>query len=38
MARWIVEKISPETVGKVFEKARKVWKRSTYRTKRDRLV
>jgi coenzyme F420 hydrogenase subunit beta len=38
MARWIVEKIPPETVGKVFEKARKVWKRSTYRTKRDRLV
>ena len=36
-ARWIVEKIPPEMIGKVFEKARKVWKKSTYKIKRDKL-
>jgi coenzyme F420 hydrogenase subunit beta len=36
-ARWIVEKIPPEIIGKIFEKARKVWKKSTYRIKRGKL-
>jgi hypothetical protein len=36
-ARWIVEQIPPKTIGKIFEKARKVWKRSTHEIKRDRL-
>ena len=37
LARWTVERISPRVVGKVFEKARKTWKKSTYRIKRERL-
>jgi len=37
LARWTVEKLPPGMVGKVFEKARKIWKRSTYRIKRERL-
>lgn len=36
-ARWIVEHIPPQTVGKIFEKARKVWKRSTHDIKREKL-
>lgn len=36
-ARWLVEKIPPETVGKVFEKARTTWKRSTHKIKREKL-
>jgi coenzyme F420 hydrogenase subunit beta len=37
IARWTVEKIPPETIGKVFEKARNTWKRSTHKIKRDKL-
>jgi coenzyme F420 hydrogenase subunit beta len=37
-ARFIVEKIPPGTVGGVFEKTRKIWKKSTHRIKRDDLV
>jgi hypothetical protein len=36
-ARWIVERIPPRTVGKIFEKARKIWKRSTHNIKREKL-
>jgi hypothetical protein len=35
--RWVSEKIPPQTIGSVFEKARKVWKKSTYKIKRDKL-
>jgi coenzyme F420 hydrogenase subunit beta len=37
-ARWLVERIPPQTVGKIFEKARKVWKKSTHGVKRERLT
>lgn len=37
-ARHIVEKIPPKTIGNIFEKARKIWKKSTHRIKRDDLV
>ncbi len=37
-ARFMVEKIPPKTIGGIFEKTRKVWKRSTHRIKRDDLV
>lgn len=37
-ARWIVEKIPPALIGKIFEKARKTWKKSTYRIKRTDLA
>jgi len=36
-ARWLIERIPPKTVGKVFEKARTTWKRSTHRIKREKL-
>jgi hypothetical protein len=36
-ARWIVEKIPPRTIGSLFEKARKFWKKSTYGIKREKL-
>lgn len=36
-ARWIVEKIPPAFLGKIFEKSRKIWKKSTYRIKRTDL-
>ncbi|NTV83643.1 MAG: coenzyme F420 hydrogenase [Bacteroidales bacterium] len=36
-ARWIVEKFPPGMVGKIFEKARKIWKKSTHKVKRERL-
>jgi len=36
-ARWIAERIPPKTIGKIFEKARKVWKRSTHKVKREKL-
>lgn len=36
-ARWIAEKIPPATIGNIFEKARKFWKKSTYRIKRERM-
>lgn len=37
LARWTVERIPPGFIGKVFEKARKQWKRSTYNIKRENL-
>jgi coenzyme F420 hydrogenase subunit beta len=37
LARWIVEKIPPKTIGGVFEKARKLWKKSTHSIKREKL-
>lgn len=36
--RWVVEKIPPQIIGNIFEKARKFWKKSTYRIKRDKLT
>ncbi len=36
-ARWAVAQIPPSTVGKVFEKARKIWKKSTHGIKRKEL-
>jgi hypothetical protein len=36
-ARWAVAQLPPETVGRVFEKARKIWKKSTHKIKRERL-
>jgi coenzyme F420 hydrogenase subunit beta len=36
-ARWIVAQLPPSTVGKVFEKARKIWKKSTHKIKREKL-
>jgi hypothetical protein len=35
--RWVAEKIPPQTIGSVFEKARKFWKKSTYKIKRGKL-
>lgn len=37
-SRFIIEKIPPATVGKVFEKSRNVWKRSTKKIKKSQLV
>ena len=36
-ARFIIERISPKTVGKIFEKSRNVWKRSTKKIKKSQL-
>ncbi len=36
-AQWLVEKIPPKMVGKVFEKARTSWKRLTHNIKRQNL-
>ena len=36
-ARFLVEKIPPHTIGKIFEKARTIWKKSTHKTKRQNL-
>jgi coenzyme F420 hydrogenase subunit beta len=36
-SRWVAEKIPPKIIGNVFERARKVWKKSTYKIKRERL-
>jgi coenzyme F420 hydrogenase subunit beta len=35
--RWVAEKIPPQTIGSIFEKARKLWKKSTYKIKREKL-
>jgi coenzyme F420 hydrogenase subunit beta len=35
--RWIVEKMPPAFLGSIFEKSRKIWKKSTYRIKRTDL-
>jgi hypothetical protein len=37
-SRWVAEKIPPQTIGSVFEKARKIWKKSTYKIKREKLT
>lgn len=37
-ARFIVELIPPSTIGKLFEKTRKAWKKSTYKIKRNQLT
>jgi coenzyme F420 hydrogenase subunit beta len=36
-SRFIIERIPPKTVGKVFEKSRNVWKRSTKKIKKSQL-
>ncbi len=36
-ARWFVERLSPVFVGRIFEKTRTVWKRSTHSIKRKDL-
>jgi coenzyme F420 hydrogenase subunit beta len=36
-ARWLVERIPPQTIGRMFEKARNTWKKSTHRIKREKL-
>jgi len=36
-SRWFAERIPPSTIGKVFEKARKLWKKSTHNIKREEL-
>jgi len=36
-ARWVVEQMPPTTIGRMFEKARKFWKKSTHRIKREKL-
>lgn len=36
-ARWVVEKFSPEFIGKVFERSRNIWKKSTKNIKRQDL-
>jgi coenzyme F420 hydrogenase subunit beta len=38
LARRIAEKIPPQAIGRVFEKARKLWKRSTHKIKREKLM
>lgn len=37
LARWSVEQFSPAFIGKIFEKSRTSWKRSTHNIKRDSL-
>jgi coenzyme F420 hydrogenase subunit beta len=37
-ARWLVEKVPPRTIGRIFERARKIWKRSTHNIKREKLL
>jgi coenzyme F420 hydrogenase subunit beta len=36
-SRWVAEKVPPPTIGSIFEKARKSWKKSTYNIKREKL-
>ncbi len=36
-ARYLVEKLPPEFIGKIFEKTRTLWKKSTHRIKRESL-
>ena len=36
-ARWTVERISPRFIGRIFEKTRTAWKRSTHHIKRNKL-
>ena len=37
LARFTVEQFPPEFIGKLFEKARTIWKKSTHNTKRQNL-
>jgi coenzyme F420 hydrogenase subunit beta len=37
LARWTVEQIPPSTIGRVFEKTRKIWKKATFSIKRENL-
>jgi coenzyme F420 hydrogenase subunit beta len=37
LARWTVERFSPTFIGKIFEKSRTTWKRSTHNIKREEL-
>jgi len=37
VARWIVERFPPEFIGKVFERSRNIWKKSTKNIKRKDL-
>lgn len=37
LARWMTERISPEVMGRIFQKARSVWKNRTYKIKRSNL-
>ena len=37
LARWSVEQFSPTFIGKIFEKSRTSWKKSTHNIKRDSL-
>ncbi|MBS4060838.1 MAG: Coenzyme F420 hydrogenase/dehydrogenase, beta subunit C-terminal domain [Bacteroidetes bacterium] len=37
VARWTVEKIPPYIIGGIFERTRKIWKKSTYSIKRKEL-
>jgi coenzyme F420 hydrogenase subunit beta len=37
VARWTVEKIPPSIIGGIFERTRKIWKKSTYSIKRKEL-
>lgn len=37
VARWSVEQFSPAFIGKIFERSRNSWKRSTHNIKRDSL-
>jgi hypothetical protein len=36
-ARWLVEQIPPATIGRVFERSRKIWKKATFSIKRENL-
>lgn len=37
-ARYIVERVPPSLIGKLFERTRKIWKKSTHRIKRNNLA
>ncbi|PLX00004.1 MAG: hypothetical protein C0594_16280 [Marinilabiliales bacterium] len=37
LARWFIERFSPEFVGNIFEKTRTRWKKSTHNIKRNKL-
>ena len=37
-ARWLSEKIPPEMLGRIFEAARKFWKKNTASIKKNKLV
>ncbi len=37
LARWTVEQFSPSFIGKIFERTRSTWKKSTHNIKRESL-